>query len=179
VAPPAPAKPVRARAGLSLAFHPVSARNTLVAVTIGYRLVLHNDGETAVEDISVAAIIANAQSGQEQALAAFFAAAPEAPLHRIDRIEAGADRVLTGELRLDHEAIAPIQIDERSLLIPVIAFSAHYGWAQDGRGYSGAAFILGQESDPPRERMAPFRLDQGPRLYRSVGSRPALSALVS
>ncbi|CAN5469136.1 hypothetical protein BH10PSE12_BH10PSE12_15950 [soil metagenome] len=189
-APPAPAatpvpipvpaaKMERPRAGLSIAFYPLSARNTLVAVTIGYRLVLHNDGEDAIEAISIAAILANADSGQEQALAAFFAAAPELPTHQVARIEPGADMVLTGELRLDHAAIEPIRINEQSLLIPVIAFSAHYGWAQDGRGYSGAAFILGQESDPPRPRMAPFRLDQGPRQYRSVGSRPALSALVS
>jgi hypothetical protein len=33
------------------------------------------------------------------------------------------------------------------------------------------SYIVGREAKPPAEKMAPFRLDLGPRLWRHVGQR--------
>jgi LPXTG-motif cell wall-anchored protein len=177
-APPAPELP-RVSAAIAIEFEPLAARHTLVGASVGYKLTLRNDGEVSATDIAVFARIANADARQEAALAAFFAEADDVPIHRAEFLVPGEGVEFTGELRLANEAIHPIRMRERELLIPILAFSAHYSWAGEGRGYSGAAFIVGEESDPPTERMAPFRLDQGPRQYRSIGSRQARAALVT
>ncbi|WP_070156751.1 hypothetical protein [Sphingobium phenoxybenzoativorans] len=173
----APVQPARPSAALAIEFHPLGARHTLIGAAVGYRIILHNEGEVAAENVAIATMIANADARQEQELAGFFARPVHAPSHSADRIEPGFSVEFTGELRLASDAIVPIKVRDRALLIPLVAFSAHYGW-DGGNGYSAAAFIVGEESDPPRERMAPFRIDQGPRQYRSVGSRAARTALV-
>lgn len=172
-----PVQPARPSAALAIEFHPLGARHTLIGAAVGYRIILHNEGEVAAENVAIATMIANADARQEQELAGFFARPVHAPSHSADRIEPGFSVEFTGELRLASDAIVPIKVRDRALLIPLVAFSAHYGW-DGGNGYSAAAFIVGEESDPPRERMAPFRIDQGPRQYRSVGSRAARTALV-
>ncbi len=76
-------------------------------------------------------------------------------------------------MRLDAQAIAAIPMGQRALLIPLIAFDARYSWTGDreGTGRSGSVFIVGEEQSPPVERLSPFRLDLGPRQYRTPGSR--------
>jgi hypothetical protein len=175
--PAEPAHPDRPNAAISIEFQPLGARHTLIGAAIGYRIVLHNEGEVAAENVAIASMIVNADARQEQGLASFFAEPVHAATHSAERIEPGFSVEFAGELRLASDAIVPIQVKDRALLIPLVAFSAHYRW-EGGNGYSAAAFIVGEESDPPRERMAPFRLDQGPRQYRSVGSRAARKALV-
>jgi hypothetical protein len=177
--PPVASVPPAERPAVAIAFEAVSARYTLIGVTVDYKVTLHNEGEAPARDLRVGATMANAHPGQEQALARFFASPVDMPVHSIEQLGPGESVTLTGSLRLSNEALAPIRVRDRALLIPVVGFSAHYVWGTDGRGYSGAAFIVGQESDPPRERMAPFRLDQGPRQFRSIGSRLGHSALVS
>lgn len=172
-----PVPPDRPGAALAIEFQPQGARHTLIGAAVGYRIILRNEGEVAAENVAIASMIATADARQEQGLASFFAEPVYAPTHAAERIEPGASVQFAGELRLASDAIVPIQVRDRALLIPLVAFSAHYDW-DGGNGYSAAAFIVGEESDPPRERMAPFRLDQGPRQYRSVGSRPARTALV-
>lgn len=173
------AKAIAPAARLSLQFEVLEARTSIVAVTIAYRLMIRNEGALDAQDVVVAAVMTNAEAKQEQTLARFFATPGDAPSHQVGRIGAGDWVEMKGELRLDHHAITPIRVQDKALFIPVLAFSAHYGWAEGRRGYSAAAFIVGQESDPPQERMAPLRLDLGPRQFRSIGSRVGQSALVT
>lgn len=184
-APPAPARRVReeARPWVQIEFQAESARSTLVGAAVAYRLTLRNSGTRPAEQVEVGAFITNATAQQPALLAAFFSAPVAAPVHRIAALQPGEAVELRGELRIDHGAIVPIRVQDRALLIPVVAFNAVYRWpaidGAPGAGQTGAAFIVGQESDPPRAKMAPFRLDQGPRQYRSVGSRPAQQAQVA
>lgn len=176
---PAPPPPPTPRPALSLAFEVVGARYTLIGVTLDYRITMRNEGDAPARAVRVGAMIANAHAGQEQALARFFAAPVPTPVHALETLAPGESVTLTGSLRLANEALSPIRVQDRALLIPVAGFSAHYSWDGEGQGYSGAAFVVGQESDPPTARMAPLRLDQGPRQFRSVGSRLGQTALVS
>lgn len=178
--PPPPVIPTSTdRALIEISFHPESARATLVGAAVGYRLVLRNSGRGTARDVAVAALIANADARQSELLAAFFDGPVDRPTHRVASIAPGESVTLRGELRLSHDAIVPIKVRDRSLLIPVLAFNARYGWGGAESGQTAAAFIVGQENEPPRDKMAPFRLDQGPRQYRGVGSRPAQGVLVA
>jgi hypothetical protein len=46
-----------------------------------------------------------------------------------------------------------------------------YDWGDGRKGQTAQSYIVGRESDPPAAKMAPFRLDLGPRVYRKVGTR--------
>ncbi|WHO38612.1 hypothetical protein PMI04_019060 [Sphingobium sp. AP49] len=154
------------------------ARYSLMGVTIGYTLVLHNRGNRVAQDILVRGILGNAGAQQEELLRHFFAGETGLPLHSVVSLPAGETLRIASELRLGTEQIQPVEMSGRSLLIPIAAFDAHYRWADAddtplGAGRTGRAFIVGQDKDPPADRLAPFRLDEGPRQYRRPAARAA------
>lgn len=161
-----------------------AARLTLMGATIGYTLTLHNRGNRAAEDILVRSLIANADAQQQTLFQQFFAGETGLPVHSIVAIAPGETQKLTGEMRLNAQEIAAIQMGQRALLIPLIAFDAQYRWTDlagdsEGTGRTGRAFIVGEEQTPPVERLSPFRLDLGPRQYRTPGSRATALSLAS
>ena len=61
------------------------------------------------------------------------------------------------------------EVEGRKLFIPVIALNACYEWSS-GNGHSGASFLVGRESGD-EEKMAPFRTDLGPRVFKDLARR--------
>ena len=159
------------RPWLAMSFQPLHARTTLMGVTIGYRLTLINTGESDVSSVSVAAQMANADAQQHQMLAEFFATPITSAAHDIMVLPAGESIALNGSLSLPHETLNAWRINDRVLFIPFVAFNAVYHWGAGQEGQTAQSYIVGREFDPPADRMAPFRLDQGPREFRPVGCR--------
>ena len=62
-------------------------------------------------------------------------------------------------------------VQGRRLFIPMVAFNVRYRFGEAGIGQTSASYLVGSESDPPVDKMGPFRLDLGPRVYRKVGQR--------
>lgn len=156
------------------------ARYSLMGVTIAYTLLLHNRGTQDAQDILVRGVVGNAGPAQQALLEAFFTGQIGFPLHSSVSIAPGDTLRLSGELRLGRDEIVPVEMGQRSLLIPIAAFDTSYRWgAEDeatdpqGSGRTARAFIVGQEQEPPADRLAPFRLDQGPRQYRRPAARAA------
>lgn len=159
-----------------------SARYSLVGVSLGYRLTLRNRGKSVASDLLVHALIGNADANQNELLRAFFAGTKGMPVHSVVSIAPGETQILTNELRLAPDAIEPLELDGRLLLVPLIGFDVHYRWetgGAPGSGRSGSAFIVGQEQVPPTQKLAPFRFDQGPRQYSDVGNRRTALSLAS
>ncbi|WP_336962266.1 hypothetical protein [Sphingobium aquiterrae] len=166
--PPAPATPIRA-GRIEIALTPTSVRATLIGWTVGYRLILRNPGGAAIYDVRIAMMMANADHEQPARLAAFRAAPVTDPAHRLPHLAAGETAELGGEVRIDHQALKPLDVAGRAVLIPLVAILVEHPAGQDM-----AAFVIGQEHATPGTRMAPFWLDQGLRQYRAVGSRPVV-----
>lgn len=195
VAPPAPppaARPAAAtppapepetapaadnRAWLDMDMAVGQARYSLAGVTIAYSLILHNRGDRPAQDILIRGIVGNAGAQQAELLQGFFAGDAGLPLHSAVGIAPGETVQITGELRLPPDQIMPVTMGERSLLIPLAAFDMAYRWDGQGdapdQGRTARAFIVGQEQEPPADRLAPLRLDQGPRQYRRPAARAA------
>lgn len=180
-APPQP-KPVAPdatdRPWIDMMLHVTQARYSMMGVTIGYSLLLHNRGDRPARDVLVRGLIGNADAAQQALLNAFFTGQSGLPLHSAVTIAPGATHRLDGELRLTPEQVVPIAVGQRSLLIPLAAFDAAYRWGPEdgepeGHGRTARAFIVGQEQEPPADRLAPFRLDQGARHYRRPAARAA------
>lgn len=175
VMPRPEATPEADRPWLDMAIEVTQARYSMMGVTIAYTLHLHNRGDQPARDVMVRGVIGNAGAQQQAVLDAFFTGQDGLPLHSVIAIAPGATARLTGELRLSPDQIVPVAMGQRSLLIPLLAFDAAYRWGDDeqalGEGRTGRAFIAGQEQEPPADRLAPFRLDQGPRQYRRAAAR--------
>ncbi|MBO9525755.1 MAG: hypothetical protein J7517_06435 [Sphingobium yanoikuyae] len=174
----APASDAGDRPWIDLGLDISLARSSLIGVTIGYTLLLHNRGDRPARDIMVRGILGNAGAQQDALLRHFFGGETGMPLHSIVSIAPGETVRMTNELRLAQDEIVPVTMGERSLLVPIAAFDAHYRWGEDeeapeGTGRTGRAFIVGQEQEPPAERLSPFRLDQGPRQFRRPAARAA------
>lgn len=156
----------------------VQARYSLAGVTIAYSLILHNRGDEPAQDVLVRGLLGNGGAQQQALLQRFFAAQDGLPLHSAVTIAPGETQRLSGELRLAPDRIEPVEMGQRSLLIPIAAFDATYRWGPEegdpvGQGRTARAFVVGQEQEPPAERLAPLRLDQGPRQYRRAAARAA------
>ncbi|MFC3443017.1 hypothetical protein ACFOKF_17740 [Sphingobium rhizovicinum] len=153
------------------------ARYSLMGLTVAYSLILHNRGDRPAQDILIRGIMGNAGAQQAALLQDFFTGDTGLPLHSAVSIAPGETIQLGGELRLSPDEIAPVTMGQRSLLIPLAAFDMAYRWATEGdaldQGRTARAFIVGQEQEPPAERLAPLRLDQGPRQYRRPAARAA------
>ena len=182
--PPAPAAATVQRPWIDLTLEVRSARLSLMGATIGYALTLHNRGNRSADDILIRTFMANADANQQAQLQQFFAGTVGLPAHSAVSLAPGQSYSLTGELRLLPDQITPLQMGDRALLIPLAAFDAQYRWSDEaanptGSGRTGRAFIIGQEKTPPADRLAPFRVDQGPRQFRTPGSRATALELAS
>jgi hypothetical protein len=54
------------------------------------------------------------------------------------------------------------------VLVPVLAFNTLYSWGGSA-GQSSASYLLGRDRNG--EKLSPFRLDLGPRVFRGLGAR--------
>uniref|UniRef100_UPI003B3ABAE4 hypothetical protein n=1 Tax=Sphingobium sp. TaxID=1912891 RepID=UPI003B3ABAE4 len=177
------ATPQTDRPWLDMDLGVTQARYSMMGVTINYALVLHNRGGRPARDVLVRGILGNGGAQQQAVLQGFFTGADGLPLHSAVSIAPGETIQLAGELRLSPDQIVPVDMGQRSLLIPLAAFDAGYRWdvegadadghIPDGQGRTARAFIVGQEQEPPVDRLAPLRLDQGPRQYRRPAARAA------
>lgn len=176
---PAPAAIDTDRPWLDMQLEIAQARFSLVGVTISYSLILHNRGERPAQDVFVRGVLGNAGPQQQAVLDAFFTGQIGMPIHSAVAIAPSETQRLSGELRLSPEEIAPVQMGERNLLIPIAAFDAAYRWGMEeaadphGHGRTARAFIVGQDQEPPADRLAPLRVDQGFRQYRRPAARAA------
>ena len=148
-----------------------------MAATLSYRLIVANAGSSPLTDIAIGGDMTSAhasRSMEEQ----FGLVGPEwPPLHTIALLEAGDEVAIVGEMRLALADIAPIRQGSAHLFVPLSRFDA---WATGDQGkaeHARAVFLVGQIplpsperlADPAAERLQPFRLDQGPRVYARIG----------
>ena len=167
---PSPVAPAAPR-GLVLTLEAVRLGATLVNTTLAYRLTATNAGPDALSDIAISGDMtaAHASRSMEEQLGI---AGPELPpIGRIERLEPGDSAVLEGEFRLPLAAVTPIRHGQAQLFVPVARFDA---WASDSahRAVSArAAFLVGQDNATASDRLQPFRLDLGPRVWDAIGQR--------
>ena len=52
--------------------------------------------------------------------------------------------------------------------MPLVAFNALYAWGSD-KGQTSTSYLVGKVTKG--EKLAPFRLDLGPRMFRNLAAR--------
>ncbi len=178
VAEPEPAVAPGPRARLEIDFLAVRAAATDNEAAVHYDLVLRNSGEAPAGNIRIDTRMFNA--GDERGIRAFL----DGPIHD----ESGSPHIFVppgGEMRLSSAIALPraelreIELQGRRVFVPVVAVNVAYDWAGGGRGRTSLSWLVGREPETPSAKMGPFRLDLGPRIYRSVGQRPTRLANVA
>ena len=180
--PPAPAgvrpapKPAPAGNGLivstrlkpeiTLHFQPDRAVVTETDVMLQFDVVVINSGSAPARDLLVEARMVCAHAGQDAEIAAFF----QQPIGKGDRIAViqPLGRIsLKSAVRLPLDQLHSFQVEGRTLFVPLVAFNLLYS----GDAQTSASFLVGRGTEQD-EKLAPFRLDLGPRIFRGLSSRP-------
>jgi hypothetical protein len=178
---PAPApQPVAAapRARLEVQCVPARAQATDTAAVVEFELVLKNVGDEPARNIRIDTRMFNA-SGESE-IDAFL----NGPIHAHSgsphvTIPPGEELRLGSAIGLPKEEVRAIELQGRKLFVPVVATNVAYDWAEGGAGRTSLSWLVGREGEQPNSRMGAFRLDLGPRIYRSVGVRPMKLANVA
>lgn len=186
-ATPAPAAPpatgglvgIQLRPWLELQFRPERATTTDAETSVQFELAVVNRGNTVATKVRVEAAMFNAGPQLEAEIEQFFAAA-RAPTASgmIPDIPPRDVAMLRSVVAMPKDLVREIEINGRRLFIPTVAFNVIYEWGSGKKGRTSMAFLVGREAETPSSKMGPFRLDQGPRIYRQVGQRPSQPAVL-
>ena len=159
----------RLKPSLQIEFTPDRAVVTEREVMIQFDVVIVNSGSAPARDVLVEGRIVGAHAGQDREIGEFF----QNPVARGDRIAIihPLGRIpLKTALRLPLDQLKTFEVDGRKLFVPLVAFNILYRAGSD-EGQSSASFLVGRGGDED-EKLAPFRLDLGPRIFRGLSSRP-------
>jgi hypothetical protein len=168
-APPVPAGVVstRLRPWVEIALQPLRCIVEEARITFEFELDVFNSGNAPARDVLVEASVFNAGPTQEGDIGAFFAR-PLGKGERIAAIPPLQRMTLRSQVVAPRDNVQALEVAERQVFIPLIAFNALYRWSA-GEGQTSASYLLGR--DTKSAKLAPFRLDLGPRIFRGIGAR--------
>ena len=72
---------------------------------------------------------------------------------------------------MPRDEMRAVVLEDKYLFIPVIAVNALYDWGEGRTGQTSKSYVVGRELEQPSEKMGAFRVDQGPRIWRTIGQR--------
>ena len=170
---PAPAGP---RPRIEILFKPAKAEATATATSVHYDLIVKNMGSHPAKAVAIEARMFNADSRQEKEIGDFFSKPTQDRLvAKPFEIPARSQAKLSRVVGLDSSQVRVVTIQGRRLFIPMVAFNILYEWEGAGgrieKGQTSRCYVVGREPETPNAKMGAFRLDLGPRIYRSVGQR--------
>jgi hypothetical protein len=158
----------RLRPWIDFGFQPLRCIVDDKEITVEFELEILNSGNAPARAVLVEATLFNAGPNQDREIGAFFAN-PIGEGDRIAIIQPLKRTVVRPRVTIPRELVQVYEVGGRKVFVPLIAFNALYRWA-GGEGQSSISFLLGRDTNG--EKMAPIRLDLGPRVFRGLGSRP-------
>ena len=170
--PPQPAPGLivstRLRPWLDVDFVPGRCILTEESATIEFTLSILNSGTGPARDVLIEACMFNAGPAQDQEIAAFFEH-PVAKGERLPQIPPLKKVTLKSAVTLPRDQVREFEVAARRLFVPLIGFNAIYRWGNSSEGQTSMSYLVGRDTNG--EKMAPFRTDVGPRIFRGLGAR--------
>jgi len=154
---------------LNVQFQPDRAVVTEQEVLLQFDVILTNSGSAPARDVLVEAKLVPAYAGQDQEIAAFFQQ-PQDGGDRMAGIPPLGKVALKSAVRLPIDQLRSFEVEGRTLFVPLVAFNILFR-SGAGEGQASASFLVGRGNDED-EKLAPFRLDLGPRIFRGLSARP-------
>jgi hypothetical protein len=165
--PPSGIVSTRLRPWLEIEFSPGRCVVEDDKATIQFDVAVYNSGSAPARDVLIEASMFNAGPTQDQEIGAFFAH-PVAKGDRIPAIPPLKRVALKSAVSLTREQMRQFEVAGKRIFVPLIGFNALYRWG-GGEGQTSASYLVGRDTDG--EKMAPLRLDLGPRIFRGLGAR--------
>ena len=137
-------------------------------LTVEFDIELFNSGSGPARGVLVEGSLFNAGHAQDQEIGAFFAN-PVARGERLPVIAPLKRTSLRTRVIVARQQVQAYELGGHQVFVPIIAFNALYSWS-GGEGQTSVSFLLGK--DTKSDKMGPFRLDLGPRIFRGVAARP-------
>jgi hypothetical protein len=184
--PPKPAQPAKAPADdglivskrlkpqIALEFQPDRAVVTEREVVLQFDLVILNQGTAPARDVLVEAKLITANAAQDREIAAFFHQ-PQGQGDRMAGIAPFGKLSLKSAVRLPLDQLHSFEVEGRRLFVPLVALNILYR-SGTGEEQTSASYLVGRGNETD-EKLAPFRIDLGPRIFRGLSARPHSSGL--
>lgn len=138
------------------------------AVAIEFLVEIYNSGSAPARDVQVEAAIFNASAAQDQQIAAFFAN-PAGGGERIPVVAPLQRLVVRSVVTMPRSNVRPLLAEGRPLLVPMTALTVLYRWGSNNYGQTSTSYLVGKATKT--DKLAPFRLDLGPRVFRGLAAR--------
>ena len=174
-APPAAAPPPVAggivstslRPWLEVEFTPVRVILDENSAAVEFEMALFNSGSAPARAVRFEAAMFNANPQQDRQIGAFFGKpiAASDPVPVVPPLQRVSVRSLA---RIPLAQLHQIVADGRPLLVPMLALNVRYAWSS-GAGQSARSYLIGKTTGG--DKLAPFRLDLGPRMFRGLAAR--------
>lgn len=142
---------------------------TAEGATVHFELVVKNVGKSPARNVRIQAQMFNPSAEQQRDIKAFFAA-PAAAGDAFNVPPQLAARFKSSVI-MPRDRLRQIEVGGRPLFIPTVAVNIVYEYGEGRTGQTSKSYVIGTEQQSA-EKMGPFRLDLGPRIYRQVGGRP-------
>ncbi|MFL6857987.1 MAG: hypothetical protein ACJ8EB_08780 [Allosphingosinicella sp.] len=167
---PEPEPEPAARAWLELEVKPDKAAATDAEAVVHFELTLRNAGALPARNLRIDSRLFNAAGEAE--IDGFVGG----PIHDKSgsphiAIPPGEALTLGSAVGMKREEVREILVQGRAIFVPALAINIAYDW--DGGaagGRTSRVWLIGREAEGS-EKMGPFRLDLGPRVYRQIGAR--------
>lgn len=170
--PPAAPEPPQPRPWLELALKAERATSTDDEAVVDFELEISNTGKAAARNIRIDVKMFNAGNEQDQEIGAFFrTAGRESTKCHLSNIPADTLGVIRGSVAMPREEMKALKLEDRYLFVPVLAVNALYDYGEERTGQTSKSYVVGRELEAPSDKMGAFRVDQGPRVWRTVGQR--------
>jgi hypothetical protein len=175
---PPPARPTGAapggivstglRPGLELELTPSRCIIDQEQAVIEFTVTARNSGNAPARDVRIEVAMINAGPAQDQEIGRFFDQ-PAGVGEPLEVIPPMRSIQLNSRVGMPLEQVRAFEAAGRKLFVPLLAFNALFRWS-GGEGQTSLSYLVGREGEG--EKMAPFRLDLGPRIFRNLGARP-------
>ncbi len=170
-APAPPAEPAP-RPWLELALKAERASATLSETVVNFELRISNTGKAVARNVRIDVKMFNAGREQDKEIGAFFrTAGRESTKCHLPGIAPNTTGVIQGEVAMPRDEMRAVLLEGKMLFIPSIAVNALYDWGEERTGQTSRSYVVGRELAEPSEKMGAFRVDLGPRIWRTIGQR--------
>ena len=170
--PPKPRPDPIPRPWLELSLKAERASFTQTEAELQFELEIGNKGGSPARNLRIDVKMFNGGAEQDQEIGAFFrTAGRESTKLNLPAVEAGVTGVIQGRVTMALADMRAMRLDERLLFIPVVAVNALYDWGEGRTGQTSKSYLIGRELQQQSDKMGAFRVDQGPRVWRTIAQR--------
>lgn len=163
------------KAEIAFEFTPLRAEiDAAGAAMLSFELTVINGGGAPARDVLVEALMVNAGPRQDEEITYFFRN-PAGRGDRLPMVPPMGRVTLRMRVPLPAERLAPLEIEGRKLLVPLVAVNALYR-SVAGEEQKSASFLVGRGGEDGG-KMGPFSLDRGPRAWTGLSTRPHSAGL--